>query len=85
MLFFADVSIFARTPFEARKSHLNDIIFFYSLAVFLLQFGTLKGPNGFLAFLVLRLGPKNFKINLGNPPKVLRKAPYQLSVFWPNF
>jgi len=40
---------------------------------------------GFLAFLVPRLGPKNLKINLGNPPKVLRKAPYQLAVFWPNF
>jgi len=22
---------------------------------------------------------------LGNPPKVLRKAPYQLVGFWPNF
>jgi len=36
-------------------------------------------------FLVPRLGPKNLKINLGNPPKVLRKAPYQLSVLWHNF
>jgi len=34
------------------------------------------GPNGFLVFLVPRLGPKIMKINLGNPPKVLRKAPY---------
>jgi len=33
MLFFADVSIFARPPFKTRRSHLNDIIFF-SLAVF---------------------------------------------------
>jgi len=56
-----------------------------SLAVFWLHFGTLKGPIGFLAFLVPRLGPKNLKINLGIPPKVLRKAPYQLAVFWPNF
>jgi len=31
---------------------------FFSLAVFWLHFGTLKGPNGFLAFLVPRLGPK---------------------------
>jgi len=46
MLFLADVSIFARSPFKTRKSHLNDIIFF-SLAVFWLHFGTLKGPNGF--------------------------------------
>jgi len=57
---------------------------FLSLAVFWLHFGTLKGPNGFLAFLVPRLGPKNIKINSGNPQKVLRKAPYQLLVFWPN-
>jgi len=54
------------------------------LAAFWLHFGTLKGPNGFLAFLVPRLGPKNIKINLGIPPKVLRKAPNQLAVFWPN-
>jgi len=56
-----------------------------SLAVFWLLFGTLKGPNEFLAFLVPILGPKNLKINLGNYSKVLRKAPYQLAVFWPNF
>ena len=60
MLFFGDVSIFARPPFKT-QSHLNDINFF-SLAVFWLHFGTLKGPNGFLAFLVPRLGPKNIKI-----------------------
>jgi len=32
--------------------------FFFSLAVFWLLFGTLKGPNGFSAFLVPRLGQK---------------------------
>jgi len=85
MLFFADVSIFARPPFKTCRSHLNDIQFFFSLAVFWLQFGTLKRPNEFLAFLVPRLGPKKLKINLGNPPKVFRKAPYRLAVFWPNF
>jgi len=74
-LFFADVSIFSGPPFKTRRSHLNDKIFF-SLAVSWLIFGTLKGPNGFLAFLVPRLGPENLKINLGTPPKVLRKAPY---------
>jgi len=63
MLFFADISIFARPPFKTRRSHLNWINFFFSLAVFCLHFGTLKDPNGFLAFLVLRLGPKNIKIN----------------------
>jgi len=36
---------------------------FFSLAVFWLHFGTLKGPNGFLALLVPRLGPKNFKFS----------------------
>jgi len=56
-----------------------------SLAVFWLLFGSLKSTNGFLVFLVPRLGQKKLKINLGNPPKVLRKAPYQLAVFWPNF
>jgi len=56
-----------------------------SLAVFWLLFGTLKGPNGFLAFLVPRLGPKKRKINLGNPPKVLRKTPSQLAVFGLTF
>jgi len=55
-----------------------------SLAGFWLLFGTLKGPNGFLAFLVPRLGPKKLKINVGNTPKVLKKAPFQLAVFGPN-
>jgi len=59
-------------------------LIFLSLAVFWLHFETLKGLNGILAFLVPRLGPKNIKINLGNPPKVLRKVHYQLAVFWPN-
>jgi len=85
MLFFADVSIFARPHFKTGRSHLNDIQFFLRLTVFWLLFGTLKGRKGFLAFLVPRLGPKNLKINLENPPKVLRKAPCQLAVFWHNF
>jgi len=85
LLLFADVSIFARPPFETHRSHLNSIQFFLSLAVFWLLFGTLKGLNGFLVYLVPRLGPKNLKINLGNLPKVLRKASYQLAIFWPNF
>jgi len=84
MLFFADIRIFARPPFRTRRSHLNDIIFL-SLAIFWLLFGTLKGPSGFSAFLVQKLGPKKLKINFGNPPKVMRKVPYQLAVFWPNF
>jgi len=55
------------------------------LAVFWLLFGTWKGLKGFLAFLVPRLGPRKLKINLGNPPKVLRKSPYQLAVFGLTF
>jgi len=51
MLFFADVSIFARPPFKTRRSHLNEIHFF-SLAVFWLHSRILKGANWFLAFLV---------------------------------
>jgi len=73
-------SIFVRPPFKTRRSHLNDTKFFLSLAVFWLLFGTLKGSKGLLAFLVLRLGPKKLKINLGEPPKVLREAPCQLAV-----
>jgi len=84
-LFFADVRIFTRPPFKTRRNHLNDTKIFLSLAVFWLLFGTLKGPNRFLAFLVPRLGQKKLTINLGNPLNVLRKAPYQLAVFWPNF
>jgi len=34
MLFFANVSIFARPLFKTRRSHLNDINFFFGLAVF---------------------------------------------------
>jgi len=47
MLFFADVRILARPTFKTRRSHLNEINIFLSLAVFWLLFGTLKGPNGF--------------------------------------
>ena len=54
---------------------------FFSLTVFWLLFGTLKGPNGFLAFLVPRLGPKNF----GKSPKSIEKSPLPISCFWLNF
>jgi len=62
MLFFADVSIFTRPPFKTRRSHLMDMKIFLSLVVFWLLFRTLKGPNGFLAFLFPRLRPKNLKL-----------------------
>jgi len=32
-----------------------------------------------------KIRAKKLKINLGNPSKVLKKAPYQLAVFWPDF
>jgi len=69
MLFFADVRIFARPPFKTRRSHLNDVNFFFNLAVFWLLFGTLKGQNRFLAFLVPRLEPKNLKLIWEIPQK----------------
>jgi len=69
MVFVANVSIFARPPFKTCRSHLNDTKFFLSLAVFWLLFGTLKGPNGFSAFLVPRLGPKNLKLIWEIPQK----------------
>jgi len=37
MLFFADVSIFARPPFKTCKSYLNNIIFF-EFSCFLVTF-----------------------------------------------
>jgi len=38
-------------------------LIYFEFSCFWLHFGTLKGPNGFLAFLVSRLGPKNIIIN----------------------
>ena len=32
-----------------------------------------------------KIRAKNLKINFGNAPNILRKTPYQLAVFWPNF
>jgi len=44
MLFFADVSIFARPPFKTRRSHLNDIHFF-ELSSFLVTFRDFEGSE----------------------------------------
>jgi len=68
MLFFADVSIFARPPVKTRRSHLNDIIFL-NLAVFWLLFGTLKGPNGFLRSWFQDQGHKTLKLIWKIPQK----------------
>jgi len=79
MLCFPDVSIFALRPFMTRRSHLYDIHFF-SLAVFWLLFGTLKGSNRFLPFLVPRLGPKNLKL-IWEIPKSIEKSPLPIRCF----
>jgi len=44
MLFFADVSIFARPPFKTHKSRLNDIIFF-EFSSFLVTFRDFEGSE----------------------------------------
>ena len=54
---------------------------FLSLAVFWLLFWTLKGPNGFLAFLVPRLGPRNLKI-IWEILKSIEKSPLPISCFF---
>jgi len=73
MLFFADISIFSQPPFNTQRSHLNDIKIFLSLAVFWLLFGTLKGQNEFLSFLLPRLAQKNLKIIREIPQKYWEK------------
>jgi len=44
MLFFADVSIFARPPFKTRGSHLNDINFLGGL-LFLVTIRDFEGSE----------------------------------------
>jgi len=44
MLFFADVSIFARPPFETRRSHSNGINFF-EFSCFLVTFRDFEGSD----------------------------------------
>jgi len=82
-LFFAVISIFAQTPFKTRRSHLYDIKFFLEFGCFLVTTQDFEGSE--LVFGVPGSKIRAKKINLGNPPKVLRKTPYQLAVFWPNF
>jgi len=84
LLFFYDISIFARPPFKTRRSHLNNIKFYLSLAV-LVTIRDFEGSGWVFSVPGSKIRAKKLKINLGNPPKVLRKAPYQLAVFWPKF
>jgi len=44
LLFFADVRIFARPPYETRRSHLNNIIFF-EFSCFLATFQDFEGSE----------------------------------------
>jgi len=56
-----------------------------SLAVFLVTFQNFERSEWVFSVSAAKIRAKKHKINLGNPPKVLRKATYQLPVFWPNF
>ena len=44
-----------------------------------------EGSEQVLSIPGSKIRAKKLKINLGNPPKILRKAPYQLAVFWTYF
>jgi len=81
MLFFADVSIFARPPF---KEPFQWHKFFFEFSCFLVTIRDFEGSKQVFNVPGSKIRPKKLKINLGNPPKVLRKAPYQLAVFWPQ-
>jgi len=62
MLFLLASAFLALLPLRPAGAILVVKIFFES-SCFWLHFWTLKGLNGFLAFLVPRLGPKKLKIN----------------------
>ena len=62
LLFFADVSIFARPPFKTHRSHLNDI-YFFEFSCFLVTFRDFEGSERVFSVPGPRLGPKNIKIN----------------------
>ena len=62
MLFFADVIIFARPPFETRRNHLNDI-FFLVLAVFLVTFRDFEGSEWVFSVPGSKIRAKKIKIN----------------------
>jgi len=47
MLFFAEISIFARPPLKTRRRHLHDRKFFFSLAVFGYYSGLWRVRTGF--------------------------------------
>ena len=74
MLFFADVSIFARPPLKTCRSHLKDKLFF-EFSCFLVTIQDFEGSEQVFSVLVPRLGPKKLKINLGIPQKCWEKPP----------
>jgi len=67
MLFLLTSAFLALLPLRPARA-IQWQNFFINLAVFWLHFGTLKGSNGFLAFVVPRLGPKK-------PLKLIREIP----------
>jgi len=50
MLFFADVSIFARRTFKTRRSHLNDINCFFEFSCFFVTFRDFEGSEWVFSF-----------------------------------
>jgi len=64
MLFFADVSMFARLPFKTRSGYLSDI-----------DIRDFEGSEYVFSVPGSKISAENLKTNLGNPPKVSRKAP----------
>ena len=61
-------------------------LIFFGFSCFLVTFRDFEGSEWFFSVPGSKIRTKkNIKINSGNPPKVLRKAPYQLAVFWPTF
>jgi len=58
---------------------------YFEFCCFLVTIRDFEGSERVFSIPGSKIRAKKLKINLRNPPKVLRKAPYQLAVFWPNF
>jgi len=62
MLFFADISIFARPPFKTCRSHLNDN-FFFKFSCFLVTFQDFEGSEWVFSVIGFKIKAKKIKIN----------------------
>jgi len=62
MLLFADVSIFARSPFKTHRSHLNDINFF-EFSCFWVTFRDFERSEWVFSVPGSKIRAKNIKIN----------------------